>query len=132
MVQVFTKEWQITKTYIYDVAMINGLINLDWDNFEAFADDCRPLVAVKNEGDASVGELVQEALDEVRVYGEDKISHIILSISRKEIAGIDMEEMSAVNDCLSVFDDMDMEIKWGVSQNDSMESMYRVCVFAFG
>ena len=46
MIQVITKEWEITKAYIYDVALLPGLIKLDWDDFEVFAEKHRPVVAV--------------------------------------------------------------------------------------
>ena len=38
MIQVITREWQITKAYIDDIALHSGLINLDWDDFKAFAE----------------------------------------------------------------------------------------------
>ena len=38
MIQVITKEWQITKAYIEDIALQAGLRNLEWDDFKAFAE----------------------------------------------------------------------------------------------
>ena len=131
MVQIFTKEWQIAKTYIYEVASHHGMINLDWNDFRSFAEKHRPLVAVRNEGDASVKELLEKALVEVRVHSADNFSKIILSLSYKEGEGLNMDDMSAVNDCLDEFITRDMEIKWGFNQYDSLESKHCVCVFAF-
>lgn len=133
MVQLFTHEWQIAKSYIYDVVLHHGMINLDWRDFEYFAENYHPLFAVRNEGDASIKELLDRILEEVRVHGADNFSKIIISLSFKEGEGIDMEEMSAVNDFIDAFmtRDRDMEIKWGVNQYDSLESKHCVSVFAF-
>ena len=34
MVQIITREWEIAKTYIYEVVLRDGLIGLDWNDFE--------------------------------------------------------------------------------------------------
>ena len=47
MVQTITKEWEITKTYIFDVASRDGIINLDWNDFESRARNMKVAVAVK-------------------------------------------------------------------------------------
>lgn len=131
MLQVFTKEWQIAKTYIYDVTLAEGLINLNWDDFEYFAKNSRPLVAVKNEDDASFKELLEKALVEARMNCSGCFTKIIISISNKEGEGINMDEMSDLIDCMDAFMDRDMEIKWGVNHNDSLMSKHCICVFAF-
>ena len=43
MIQIVTKEWEITKNYIFEVAMREGLINLDWYDFERRAQKSLPL-----------------------------------------------------------------------------------------
>ena len=85
MVQTITKEWQITKMYIYEVVLRDGVISLDWDDFETFAEKHRPKVAIRNEGDASVKELVKEAMDKVQRTCSSKPSGIIISISYKRV-----------------------------------------------
>ena len=47
MVQVITREWEIAKTYIYEVALRDGMIRLDWNDFEMKAWKSKPAVAVK-------------------------------------------------------------------------------------
>lgn len=37
MAQIIKKEWQITKMYIYEVVLQEGIINLDWNDFRSFA-----------------------------------------------------------------------------------------------
>ena len=46
MVQVITREWEIAKTYIYEVALRDGMIRLDWNDFEMKAWKSKPAVAV--------------------------------------------------------------------------------------
>ena len=67
-----TKEWQITKMYIYEVVLRDGVISLDWDDFETFAEKNRPMVSIRNEGDIPVKELVKEAMDKVQKYCSTK------------------------------------------------------------
>ena len=131
MVQLFTHDWQIAKSYIYDVVLHHGILNLDWNDFKYFAEHHRPLFAVRNEGDASIKDLFEQVLEEVRVHGADKFSTCIIAISYKEGEVIEMEEMSVVNDFMDAFMTRDMEIKWGVNQYDSLESKHCVCIFAF-
>ena len=71
MVQTITKEWQITKMYIYEVVLRDGVISLDWDDFETFANENIPLLAIRNEGDTPVKDLVKEAMDEAKNHYSD-------------------------------------------------------------
>lgn len=100
MVQTITKEWQITKMYIYEVVLRDGVISLDWDDFETFAEKHRPKVAIRNEGDAPVKELVKEAMDKVQRTCSGKPSGIIISISYKKGDEIKMDEMFGLSDSM--------------------------------
>ena len=103
MIQVITREWQITKAYIDDIALHSGLINLDWDDFKAFAENHRPVVAIRNEDNASVTELTDNAMAEIRKRCSNKLSNIIVSISYKEGEELMMDEMEWISDCLTMF-----------------------------
>lgn len=131
MIQVQTKEWQITKTYIYDVELLTGLINLDWDDFKEFAENHRPIVAVRNEGDNSVKELTEKAMTEIQKRCSNKLSSIIISISYKEGEELMMEEMEGVSDCLTMFANKNIEIKCGISQSNTLKCRRCISVFAF-
>lgn len=131
MIQVITREWQITKTYIYDVALLSGLINLDWDDFKVFAGSHRPVVAVRNEGACSVKELTEQTMSEIRKHCSNKLSNIIVSISYKEGEELMMDEMEEVSDCLTMLANENIGIKWGISQNDTLKCKRCISVFAF-
>jgi len=131
MIQTITKEWQITKMYIYEVVLRDGVISLDWNDFETFAEKHRPLVAIRNEGDAPVKELVSEAMEEVKKHSSDKPSSIIISISYQKNAEIMMDEMFGLSDNMDEIVSENVEIKWGISQDDNLESKRSVCVFIF-
>lgn len=59
--------------YIYEVVLQEGIINLDWNDFRSFAEEHRPLMAVKNEGDAPVSQLVDKAMSEARKQGISRV-----------------------------------------------------------
>lgn len=132
MVQIIKKEWQITKMYIYEVVLQEGIINLDWNDFRSFAEEHPPLIAVKNEGDAPVSQLVDKAMSEARKQGVSQPSSIIVSIFYKEGEEIMMEEMFGLCDGMNHIASEDVAIKWGISQNDSLENKRSVNVFIFG
>lgn len=131
MMQVVTKEWQITKLYIYDVALLPGLINLDWDDFKAFAENHRPVVAVRNEGDTSVKELTEKTMIEIRKRCSNNLSNILVSISYNEGEVLMMDEMEGVSDCLTMFANKNIGIKWGISQDNTLKCKRCISVFAF-
>lgn len=131
MIQVQTKEWQITKTFIYNVALVSGLINLDWDDFKTIAEIHRPVVVVRNEGNTSVKELIEKAMIEIRKHCSNSISSIIVSISYKEGEVLMMDEMERVSDCLTMFANENIEIKWGISPIKLLKNKRCIFVFAF-
>lgn len=132
MLQTITKEWQIAKTYIYEVALRDGVINLDWDDFQSFADNHRPLIAVRTDGDTAVKQLVAEAMDEIRNHCVDRLSGLIVSISYKKDDEIMMDEMFGLSESMESIANDDVDIKWGVCPNDYLDHKRRVYVFAFG
>lgn len=132
MIRTITKEWQITKMYIYEVVLRDGVISLDWDDFETFAEKHHPLMAIRNEGNVPVKNLVNEAMEEAKKYSSDKPSSIIISISYKKGNEIMMDEMFGLSDNMDEIAGENVEIKWGISQGDNLESKRSVCVFIFG
>lgn len=131
MIQTINKEWQITKMYIYEVVLRDGVISLDWDDFETFAEKHRPLMAIRNEGDVPVKDLVREIMDEVTKHCSDKPSSIIISISYQKDAEIMMDEMFGLSDSMDEIAGENVEIKWGISQGYNLESKRSVCAFVF-
>lgn len=131
MVQTITREWAIAKTYMYEVALHDGVISLDWDNFQTLAENHRPLMAIKIDGDAAVKELVAKAMNEIHRECSSSPSGLIVSISYKKGEEIMMDEMFGLSDSMDNIANENVEIKWGISQNDSQKSKRCVWVFAF-
>lgn len=131
MVQTITREWAIAKTYMYEVALHDGVISLDWDDFQTLAENHRPLMAVKIDGDAAVKELVAKAMNEIHRECSSSPSGLIVSISYKKGEEIMMDEMFGLSDSMDNIANKNVEIKWGISQNDSQKSKRCVWVFAF-
>lgn len=131
MVKTITREWEITKTYMYKVALRDGVISLDWDDFQTLAESHRPLMAIKIEGDESVTNLVVRAMSEIKKQYSDSPSGIIVSISYKKGDEIMMDEMFGLSDSMDNIATENVEIKWGISQNDSQKSKRCMWVFAF-
>ena len=131
MVQTITREWAIAKTYMYEVALHDGVISLDWDDFQTLAENHRPLMAIKIDGDAAVKELVAKAMNEIHREYSSSPSGLIVSISYKKGEEIMMDEMFGLSDSMDNIANENVEIKWGISQNDSQKSKRCVWVFAF-
>lgn len=131
MVKTITREWEIAKTYMYEVALRDGVISLDWDDFQTFAESHRPLMAIKIEGDDAVTGLVARAMGEINKQYSDRLSGIIVSISYKRGEEIMMDEMFGLSDSMNNIATENVEIKWGISQNDGLKSKRSICVFAF-
>ncbi len=45
MIQVITREWEVTKDYIFEVVLRDGIIKLGWHDFEMKAQESRSAVA---------------------------------------------------------------------------------------
>lgn len=131
MVQTITREWEIAKAYMYEVALHDGVISLDWDDFQALAENLRPLMAIKIDGDVAVKELVAKAMDEINRQCSGSPSGLIVSISYKKDEEIMMDEMFGLSDSMDNVATENVEIKWGISQHDSQKSKRCVWVFAF-
>ena len=69
---------------------------------------------------------------EVVLQGISQPSSIIVSIFYKEGEEIMMEEMFGLCDGMNQIASEDVAIKWGISQNDSLENKRCVNVFIFG
>ena len=96
-----------------------------------YAENHRPVVAIRNEDNASVTELTDNAMAEIRKRCSNKLSNIIVSISYKEGEELMMDEMEGISDCLTMFANKNVEIKWGISQNNTLKCRRCISVFAF-
>lgn len=131
MIQIIKQEWEITKTYIFDVALRDGMIKLDWHDFETRAMQHKPLVAVKADEPISLAKLTESALEAIHTYVNNEISSVMVVISYKKDNEIMMDEMGELNEFFSQMADEDIEIVWGIQQADDITNSRCVTVFAF-
>lgn len=131
MIKIIKQEWEITKTYIFDVVLRDGLIKLDWNDFEKRAMRYTPFMAVKADAPVSLSELTENALEAIRKNANKGVSCIMMVISYKKDCEIMIDEMGEVNEYFSRLADNDVDIVWGIQQADDIANNRCVTVFAF-
>ena len=131
MMQTITKEWEIAKAYAEEVAITDRVVGLGWDDFQAFAENHRPMMAIKAEGDEAVKEVTANAVGEIKRLCASAPSGLIISISYKAGEEIMMDEMFGLNDFINELSEENVEVKWGINKNDLLKHKRCVQVFAF-
>ena len=123
---------------IAEIITMHGIINLD------FRDVCTVLkdggVAIMStgfgEGEGRVTKAINDALHSPLLNNNDIFNskQVLLSISfcaEKEGDSLMMEEMNEVHDFMSKFHD-DVETKWGLSTDPSLEKKVKITILATG
>ena len=110
MVQVITREWEIARTYIYEVALRDGMIRLDWNDFEMKAWKNKPAVAVKVDEQFAISEMTVKAIEEVKKNINNTLSSVIIIMSYKKDQPLMMDELGGMNECLSRLAEENVEI----------------------
>ena len=131
MVQVITREWEIAKTYIYEVALRDGMIRLDWNDFEMKAWKSRPAVAVKVDEPLGISEMSVKAIDEIKKNINNTLSSVIIIISYKKDQPLMMDELGRMHKCLSRLVEEEVEINWDFQETDEITNSRSMTVFAF-
>ena len=129
--QTITKEWEIAKAYAEEVTITDRVVGLGWDDFQAFAENHRPMMAIKAEGDEAVKDVTANAMGEIKRLCPSTPSGLIISISYKAGEEIMMDEMFGLSDCINELSAENVEIKWGINKNDHLKHKRCVQVFAF-
>lgn len=131
MVQVITREWEITKTYIFEVVMRDGMIRLDWNDFEMKAWKNKPAVAVIIDEPLSISEMMVKTIEEIKKNINNTLSSVMIIISYKKDQPLMMDELGGMNECLSRLAEEDVEINWGVQEADEITNSRSMTIFAF-
>lgn len=131
MIKIVTKEWEITKNYIFEVTMREGLINLDWYDFERRAQESRPAVEVKVDEPLDISSMIEKAGEEVKKNINGTLSSLMLLISYKKNKELMMEEMNGLNDILPKLAEDNVDICWGIQQNEQTENDRCITIYAF-
>lgn len=128
MVQVITREWEITKTYIFEVALKEGAINLDWNDFEMNAQASKPVAAVIIDEPLSIAEMGTKAIEEARKAVKSTLSSLIVVISYPKGYSLKMTELGELSEIFAGLPDID--VIWGVQDSDTITTT-TITVFAF-
>lgn len=130
-VAIITKEWEITKDYIFEVAMKHGLINLNWHDFANFASKYKPLLAIKVDGYGSMSNHVSTALKGMNLQADVKISAIIISMAFKPSSPMLVDEMNEMNANLDELTNQGTDILWGLREDDGIPYERSVTLYVF-
>lgn len=129
MIQVVTREWEITKNYFVKVAMIPGMINLDWNDFEKKAQKGRPAVEVKVDEPLDISSMIEKAFEEVKKNINGTLSGLILVISyKKELM---MEELNGLDSILPKLSENNVDVSFGILQDEQTENDNCITIYAF-
>lgn len=129
MIQVITREWEITKNYFVKVAMILGMINLDWNDFEKKAQKGRPAVEVMVDEPLDISSMIEKAFEEVQKNINGTLYSLILVISyKKELM---MEKLNGLDRILPKLSENNVDVSFGILQNEQTENDYCITIYAF-
>lgn len=131
MVQIITREWEIAKTYIYEVVLRDGLIKLDWNDFEMKARHNKPAIAVKVYEPIGISGMTVKAIEEIKKNIKSALSSVMIIISYKKDQYLMMDEFGGMNESLSHLADDGVEIIWGIQEADEIINSRSIIVFAF-
>lgn len=130
-VAIITKEWKMTKDYIFEVAMKHGLINLDWNDFANFASKYKPLLAMKADGYGSMSDQMSIALKGMSLQANVKISAIIISMAFEPSSPMTVDEMDGMDVKLDELVSQGMDVLWGLREDDGIPYERSVTLYVF-
>lgn len=131
MIKVITREWEVTKDYIFEIALRDGLIKLDWNDFEMKAQESRPALAVKVDEPLTISRMVEIAFEEIKKNFEGTLFSLMLIIFYKKDKELMMEEIGGLNDRLSHLAKKGVEISLGIQQNGQITNDRSITIYAF-
>ncbi len=131
MIQIITREWEVTKNYIFEIVLRDGLIKLDWHDFEMKAQESRPAVAVKVDEPFNISKMTETALEEIKNNIKGTLASLMLIISYKKNKELMMEEIGGLHDSLSRLAEEGVDINLGIQQNGQIINDRNVTVYAF-
>lgn len=116
--------------YIYDVVLRDGLVRLDWHDFETRASEAKPAVAVKVDEPLGISELTIQAIGEVGKSVKGALSSVIVLFSYKKSRELLMEELGGLHEIFNRLVDEKVDLVWGIQRVDEEIANDR-CVSAF-
>lgn len=121
----------MTKNYIFEIVLRDGLIKLDWHDFEMKAQESRPAVAVKVDEPFNISKMTETALEEIKNNIKGTLASLMLIISYKKNKELMMEEIGGLHDSLSRLAEEGVDINLGIQQNGQIINDRNITVYAF-
>lgn len=121
----------MTKNYIFEIVLRDGLIKLDWHDFEMKAQESRPAVAVKVDEPFNISKMTETALEEIKNNIKGTLASLMLIISYKKNKELMMEEIGGLHDSLSRLAEEGVDISLGIQQNGQIINDRNITVYAF-
>lgn len=131
MVQIITREWEITKTFIFEVVMKEGVMKIDWNDFESNAQHSKPAVAVKVDEPLGISEMMDMAFEEMMKNLTGTLTSVMIIISYRLDQNIMMAELGGMNESFSRLSEEEVEIVWCIQEADDITNSRSITVFAF-
>ena len=131
MVQIITREWEITKTFIFEVVMKEGLMKIDLNDFENAAKHSKPAVAVKVDEPLGISEMMDMAFEEMMKNLTGTLTSVMIIISYRLDQNIMMAELGGMNESFSRLSEEEVEIVWCIQEADDITNSRSITVFAF-
>ncbi len=122
---------------IAEIITVHGIINLDFQDVTTVLKDGGVAIMSTGygEGENRVKHAIEQALHSPLLNNDDIFNSkkVLLSITfcAKEQDQLTMEEMNEINDFMTRFSD-DVETKWGVATDDTLEKKVKITVLATG
>lgn len=131
MVQIITREWEITKTFIFEVVMKEGLMKIDLNDFENTTKHSKPAVAVKVDEPLGISEMMDMAFEEMMKNLTGTLTSVMIIISYRQDQNIMMAELGGMNESFSRLSEEEVEIVWCIQEADDITNSRSITVFAF-
>lgn len=129
MVQIITREWEITKFYMEEVVNQEGLVKLDMENFERMTQYYKPAVVVKVSEDMPLSKLVQQAFEEMCKHVSGLLRGIIMVVGYREDRELMMDELSYLYEPFKNAPEAD--VVWGIYRQGGLTAPRSITLFAF-
>ena len=130
-VAIITKEWEMTKDYIFEEVMKPGLINLDMNDFIKFASMYKPLLAMKADGYGTISDQMSIALKGMNTQADVKVSAIIISMAFAPSNPMAVDELNGMNAIMDELTNQGTEVLWGLRADDGIPYERSVTLYVF-
>lgn len=129
---IITEEWEMTKDYIFEVAMKRGLINLDMNDFTKFASMYKPLMAIKVDVNSPMSHLTSIAMKGMNLQAKSKASAIIISMSYNPSCPMVVDELNGLNVNLNGLTSNGTDaLLWGLREDNGNSYERSIALYAF-